>query len=451
MKRLIVHLFFISLFFSQIIETVDSLPKVSIQNKTSFWTQNTVPYYLFGLSLFTFKDKGFMNRKDVQKTRNRYIPKFNSDLDDFTQYAPIAMVYALNLSGVKGRNTIEDASRNLGLSFIVNSIAVRGLKLLTQVERPDGTAKSAFPSGHTATAFAAATFLHKEYGQTVSPYFSFGAYSTATVTGIFRQLNNRHWISDVLFGAGIGIMGTELIYYIFDEKKSDKEEDPFHFLVLSKDDKNLFFRYNLSYARVIDIEEDAQHFPDHGFGFGLESAYYFTKNYGFGGHVKMASFPLSNTTINYSEQFPQLNENESAEAFGLSAIMMGPYFKLDLKKHSQIQLKLLYGAFMFANGNLSVDVKDEFQNIIGKKKIVTTKYKPEPTTGWELGFSYKFKVSKLHSFDFNIDYTHSKPDIELTSLKSIEGNGDVIYGNEYKKEFFNVEYLSLGLSYSISF
>jgi hypothetical protein len=451
MKYIFILIFSLNIISSQDDMPLDSLPKFSLNKKSSFWSQNTVPYYLFGLSLFTFKDHGYLNRKSIQKTRNRYIPKFNSDFDDFAQYAPIAMVYALNLSGIKGKNSMSDASRNLGLSFIVNSIVVRSLKVVTQVERPDGRAKSAFPSGHTATAFAAATFLHKEYGQTVSPYFSFGAYSTATVTGIFRQLNNRHWISDVLFGAGIGIMGTELVYYLFDEEKEEKEEDPFHFLVLSNDEKNLFFRYNLSYATVIDIEEDAQHFPDHGFSFGLESAYYFTKNYGFGGHVKMASFPLKNTTIDYSEQFPQLNKEETAEAFGLSAIMLGPYFKFNLKKHSQVQLKLLYGAFIFADGNLKVAVKDEFIDIIGKEKVVTTRYEPEATTGWELGFSYKLKVSKVHSFDFNVEYTHAKPDIKLLTLESIQGNGNLFYGNALKKEFFNVEYLSLGMSYSISF
>ncbi|HAO64286.1 MAG TPA: phosphatidic acid phosphatase, partial [Porphyromonadaceae bacterium] len=66
------------------------------------------------------------------------------------------------------------------------------------------------------TAFVAATILHKEYGMTRSPWFSVGGYALATATGVMRVLNNRHWISDVMAGAGIGIISTELGYFAAD-------------------------------------------------------------------------------------------------------------------------------------------------------------------------------------------------------------------------------------------
>jgi len=79
------------------------------------------------------------------------------------------------------------------------------------VPRPDTGAPDSFPSGHTAQAFAAATFMHKEYGKQ-NIWYSIGAYSLATGIGAFRIMNNRHWVSDVLVGAGIGIFSTNMAY-----------------------------------------------------------------------------------------------------------------------------------------------------------------------------------------------------------------------------------------------
>ena len=58
--------------------------------------------------------------------------------------------------------------------------------------------------------------MHKEYGLTRSPWFSVAGYGVATATGVMRVLNNRHWVSDVMSGAGIGIISTELGYALCD-------------------------------------------------------------------------------------------------------------------------------------------------------------------------------------------------------------------------------------------
>ena len=60
-----------------------------------------------------------------------------------------------------------------------------------------------------------ATMLTKEYGSR-SPWIGIGAYTVASATGIMRMANNKHWLSDVLMGAGIGILSTELGYYFAD-------------------------------------------------------------------------------------------------------------------------------------------------------------------------------------------------------------------------------------------
>ena len=93
---------------------------------------------------------------------------------------------------------------------------VNSIKYTSKEMRPDGSSANSWPSGHTATSFAGATILHKEYGLTRSPWYSIAGYGVATATGVMRVLNNRHWVSDVLSGAGIGILSTELAYALSD-------------------------------------------------------------------------------------------------------------------------------------------------------------------------------------------------------------------------------------------
>ena len=71
-------------------------------------------------------------------------------------------------------------------------------------------------------AFMAATMLHKEYGTTRSPWYSIGGYTVATATAVSRMLNNKHWLSDVMVGAGIGILSTEVGYFLTDLIFKDK-------------------------------------------------------------------------------------------------------------------------------------------------------------------------------------------------------------------------------------
>ncbi|RTY90606.1 phosphatase PAP2 family protein [Flavobacterium sp. GT3R68] len=132
--------------------------------------------------------------------------------DDFSQYAPAATVYALNNLGIQGKNNLKDRSVILGTSFLLVFTSVTALKRITNIERPDGTSYS-FPSGHTATAFAGAEFLWQEY-KDKSIWYGISGYAVATATGIFRIINNKHWLTDVAAGAGIGILSTKIAYWL---------------------------------------------------------------------------------------------------------------------------------------------------------------------------------------------------------------------------------------------
>jgi hypothetical protein len=186
------------------------------------------PVILISAGLLTTPDAdiNFLNRYEVHEERNYIMPHFKTHLDDYIQYAPIAAVYGLNALGVRGEHDIRTQTKLLIKSELIMLAMVCPLKKLTAVERPDTGAENSFPSGHTAQAFVAATFLHKEYGQD-HPAYSVLAYATATGVGALRILNNRHWISDVLAGAGIGILATNLAYLSVRDKpfRSSRQRD----------------------------------------------------------------------------------------------------------------------------------------------------------------------------------------------------------------------------------
>ena len=141
---------------------------------------------------------------------------FHSEIDNYTQFSGIALTAGLKMAGVEGRSSWPRLFASSLASYGVMAAFVNGIKYTASELRPDGSTRNSWPSGHTATAFVGATILHKEYGLTRSPWYSIGGYTIATATGVMRVLNNRHWISDVLSGAGIGILSTELAYGICD-------------------------------------------------------------------------------------------------------------------------------------------------------------------------------------------------------------------------------------------
>ncbi|MCX2453403.1 phosphatase PAP2 family protein [Pedobacter sp. PLR] len=145
-------------------------------------------------------------------------PLFAAHLDNYTQFAPALAVYALNLAGIKGKHSLVDATGIYVMSTAIMGGSVFLLKKESHRLRPDGSGYNSFPSGHTATVFAAAEFLKQEY-KDVSPWYGFAGYAVATATGTLRMYNNKHWLSDVVTGAGVGILSTKLAYFLYPHVK----------------------------------------------------------------------------------------------------------------------------------------------------------------------------------------------------------------------------------------
>lgn len=187
---------------------------------------------------------------DIRQLRGNAVPEFRNQYDDYIQYSPAVLMVGLKASGYEGRSSWGRMLVSDVFSTAIMAGAVNGLKYSVRRLRPDETSRNSFPSGHTATAFMAAAMLDKEYGWR-SPWFSVGGYTVAAVTGVSRILNNRHWMSDVLMGGGIGIGSVYLGYFlsdlIFKERQLyDGYERPD---VFAYDENRRYYEIGLSCAR----------------------------------------------------------------------------------------------------------------------------------------------------------------------------------------------------------
>ena len=175
--------------------------------------QLIIPTVLIGYGVIGLESDGLkLFNTEIKEEVNENIDE-KITIDDFSQYLPAVSVYGLNAMGIKGKHNFKDRTIILGTSYLLMSATVLSLKSITKVERPDGSANNSFPSGHTATAFAGAEFLWQEY-KDVSVWYGISGYIVAVGTGAFRIYNDKHWLTDVAAGAGIGILSTKVAYWI---------------------------------------------------------------------------------------------------------------------------------------------------------------------------------------------------------------------------------------------
>ena len=190
--------------------------EVSTQKK-SF---KEIKRYILSAALFTYglvtPSIKALNKLDLDIKRNTLdANKYQkTKIDNYTQYLPIATVYALNVAGYKGKNNLRDATMILLTSKIISTVGAQGVKKITKRLRPDSSARSSFPSGHTTESFANATFLFEEYKHK-NIWIGIAGYAVAAASGYLRIYNNKHWLSDVVAGAGLGIASTEFAYWLY--------------------------------------------------------------------------------------------------------------------------------------------------------------------------------------------------------------------------------------------
>ena len=271
-----------------------------------------IPLFVAGLAVKGDKAM-FRVNNDKGKKNTQLLTNFKTGIDDYSQFFGPAMVVGLKLGGYEGRSDWPRLLASAGMSYGIMALLVNGIKYTAKEMRPDGSSANSWPSGHTATAFVGATLLHKEYGLTRSPWFSVAGYGVAAATGVMRVLNNRHWVSDVMSGAGIGIMSAELGYALCDllfkgkgllrnDLKIDSENPSFFSISMgvgvgAKDvsfgvddmiDIDRFSPADIAAARAAESEEGKEIIEfRHATVVDGEGAYFFNKYIGVGGRLRV--------------------------------------------------------------------------------------------------------------------------------------------------------------------
>lgn len=151
-------------------------------------------------------------------------PHFSSKVDNVTMWAPTVSLFALDAFRIKTEHTPKQHLALHVISGAVMSAAVFSLKSISKRDRPDTSTSTSYPSGHTANAFRGADIWRQELKRD-HPVLSYGGYAVATVTGMLRIYNNKHWFSDVVTGMGIGFLSSKFAYWLM-EKRSRKQQWP---------------------------------------------------------------------------------------------------------------------------------------------------------------------------------------------------------------------------------
>jgi membrane-associated phospholipid phosphatase len=149
-------------------------------------------------------------------------PDFNTKVDDYLQWVPSASIYAMDAFKVKTKHTfIEHLAIDAGSIIITGGAGFIMRKISGNMEVYNSTG-SRFPSGHTANAFRGAEIVFQELKDR-HRVLSYSGYLVASAVGILRIYNKEHYLTEVLAGAGLGILSTKLTYLAFDKVKAHKK------------------------------------------------------------------------------------------------------------------------------------------------------------------------------------------------------------------------------------
>ena len=214
-------------------EQLDSIPKKH-SRKTTEIIGFALPTAMITYGIISLGNNGIRQIDyHVQHSLEQNNRFWHTNIDDYIQYTPIIAAYAMKFCKVESTHGLLDMVILSGVSNLFAGGISYGTKTTVGRVRPNNSSRS-FPSAHTQTAFVAAEFLHQEY-KDQSVWISIGGYSAATFVGIARVYKNKHWVSDVVAGAGIGILSTKAVYWAYPylkKKHSGKKTSPIYTFIL---------------------------------------------------------------------------------------------------------------------------------------------------------------------------------------------------------------------------
>ena len=389
---------------SSLVSVGDTLYNVEMPTELKWYDGKLFRYTHIPVSLLILGGIEKQFDRKTRQLRNDFLPSFHNETDNYLQVAPVFVLYGMKAAGVKSKSSWGRMLTSHAATVVFMFPLTRGLKTLFKVQRPDSSKPNSFPSGHTTTAFMTATMLHKEYGY-ISPWVTVGAYSCATATGIMRMANNRHWYSDVLCGAGLGMLTTEFGYWIGDVIFKDKglnvpEHRHNHF---NKYDCpsfiSIYTGINIAINKKFRSSSGNVYTPTAGQSLGIEGAYYFSPYLGMGAKLCCTNIDLAD-----DDESPC---DDQVVRYG--QIMTGVYGNLPLTDRASLCSKFLVGRTHFKK----VESEDYNFNSLSVACANT-----------ELGLTYKLDthLATRFSFNYNIFNTRRLTNSPFAHTLSVGGN-----------------------------
>jgi membrane-associated phospholipid phosphatase len=123
----------------------------------------------------------------------------------YTLLPTASVIYAVGR--IKDQPKVSHVGMDLIEALAMSEALTAALKYTTRRERPDGSGKNSFPSGHAADTFAFATALERH----LNWKYSVPAYIFSSYVAISRLPANRHWLSDAVFGSAVGIIAGRTV------------------------------------------------------------------------------------------------------------------------------------------------------------------------------------------------------------------------------------------------
>ncbi len=214
LKRILFLIAITTSCFSQVKNDSNNFKKINFSKDLKFnYKQLIIPtvliaYGIIGQENNAIRDLNFNIQRQVLANPNHI------GIDDYIQYLPAVTNFGLSVIGIEGKHNFKDKLIITATAALIMGTVVTVTKYTVKEVRPDGSTANSFPSGHTANAFMEADLLYQEY-KDVSPWYGISGYIVAISTGVLRIQNNRHWLTDVASGAGIGILSAKAAFWLF--------------------------------------------------------------------------------------------------------------------------------------------------------------------------------------------------------------------------------------------
>ncbi|WP_019948927.1 phosphatase PAP2 family protein [Hymenobacter aerophilus] len=148
---------------------------------------------------------------DVRTFVRKQFRPVSTGFDNTLIIAPYFELIGVAIAGVESRNDRINTLLIIAKGEAIMLASTFAVKYLAHETRPNRSDDLSFPSGHTAQAFLAASIVHTEF-RDKSQWYGIGAYTIATSVAALRMINDKHWQSDVVAGAGFGILSAHLAY-----------------------------------------------------------------------------------------------------------------------------------------------------------------------------------------------------------------------------------------------